>query len=185
MLRYLSSMWREKGFLSFLQDLNVEFDQVWAQILGRETLPSLNEVFSLVRAEEGRRTVMLEMPNPNSEGSAMMTIKGKTLLKLWRMMTRNPPTEKTFGATIVRRGTQKRIAGNFMASLQEWAEVEAARETNQRDKHISPMWRNQGVNHTVLRLEDSIRRRSRGWETSLTLLRNLRDHALLLKMVTI
>jgi len=33
------------------------------QILGKESLPSLNEVFSVIRVEEGRRTVMLDAPN--------------------------------------------------------------------------------------------------------------------------
>ncbi|XP_022731494.1 uncharacterized protein LOC111286004 [Durio zibethinus] len=36
----------------FLAGLNVEFDQVRVQILGKQDLPSLNEVISMVRAEE-------------------------------------------------------------------------------------------------------------------------------------
>jgi len=38
----------------FLAGLNIEFDQVRVQILGKESLPLLNEVLSLIRAEEGR-----------------------------------------------------------------------------------------------------------------------------------
>ena len=64
-------MERERVF-EFLAGLNVEFDQVRVQVLEKDTLPSVNEVFSLIRAEEGRRIVMLEMPNSNSEGFVMM-----------------------------------------------------------------------------------------------------------------
>lgn len=70
-------MWKERIF-EFLAGLNMEFDQVRVQILGKDTMPSLNEVFSLIRAEEGRRTVMLEMPNHHSEGCAMMITERKT-----------------------------------------------------------------------------------------------------------
>ena len=44
----------------FLVGLNAEFDPVRVQILSKERLPSLNEVFSIVRAEKSRRMVMLE-----------------------------------------------------------------------------------------------------------------------------
>jgi hypothetical protein len=47
----------------FLAGLNIEFDQVRVQILGKESLPLLNEVLSLIRAEEGRRIMMLDVPN--------------------------------------------------------------------------------------------------------------------------
>ncbi|KAG6735946.1 hypothetical protein POTOM_061371 [Populus tomentosa] len=67
---------RERIF-EFLAGLNIEFDQIRVQILGKETLPSLNEVFSVIRAEEGRRTVMLEVPN--TEGSAMMITNSRNL----------------------------------------------------------------------------------------------------------
>ena len=50
---------RERIF-EFLAGLNMEFDQVRVQILGKESMPSLNEVFSLIKAEEGRGTVMVE-----------------------------------------------------------------------------------------------------------------------------
>lgn len=35
--------------------LNIEFDQIWVQILGKEELPSLNEEISLTVTEEPRR----------------------------------------------------------------------------------------------------------------------------------
>ncbi|XP_048227600.1 uncharacterized protein LOC125369430 [Ricinus communis] len=57
----------------FLAGLNVEFDQVRVQILGKERFPSLNETISLIRAEENRREVMLE---PKTlEGLAMISTK--------------------------------------------------------------------------------------------------------------
>ena len=44
---------REQIF-EFLVGLNVEFDQVQVQVLGKEDLSSINEVFSIIQAEEGR-----------------------------------------------------------------------------------------------------------------------------------
>ena len=43
---------REKIF-RFLSSFNVEFDQVRVQVLGKDDLSSINEVFSIIRAEEG------------------------------------------------------------------------------------------------------------------------------------
>jgi hypothetical protein len=67
---------RERIF-EFLAGLNIEFDQMRVQILGKESLPSLNEVFLVIRAKEGRRTVMLKVPN--TEGSAMMITNSRNL----------------------------------------------------------------------------------------------------------
>ncbi|CAA6664064.1 unnamed protein product [Spirodela intermedia] len=47
----------------YLVRLNSEYDQVRIQILGREKLPPLNEVISLVRGEESRRNLMLGSQN--------------------------------------------------------------------------------------------------------------------------
>ena len=55
-------MERERIF-EFLVGLNIEFDQVRVQILGKESMPSLNEVVSLIKAEEGRIIVMFDVPN--------------------------------------------------------------------------------------------------------------------------
>ena len=57
----------------FLAGLNAEFDQVRVQVLGKEDVPSLSEVFSIIRAEEGRRSVMLDFPT--FEGSALAVTK--------------------------------------------------------------------------------------------------------------
>lgn len=55
----------------FLASLNVECDQVRVQTLGKEDLPSLNEVISITMAEESRQKMMLE---PKTiDGSAMPT----------------------------------------------------------------------------------------------------------------
>ena len=43
----------------FLAGLNVEFDEVRGRIIGRQPLPSINEVFAEVRREENRWMVML------------------------------------------------------------------------------------------------------------------------------
>lgn len=55
----------------FLAGLNSEFDAVRVQILGKDDLPSLNETISIIRAEEGRRSVMLE--THGEDGSAFVT----------------------------------------------------------------------------------------------------------------
>jgi len=69
----LSRIIERDRIVEFLARLNAEFDQVRIQILGREKLPSLNEVFALVRIEENRRGVMLS--DRGTEGSAMTTVK--------------------------------------------------------------------------------------------------------------
>jgi len=43
----------------FLAGLNMEYDQVRVQISVKDDLPSLNEVVSIILAEESRRGVML------------------------------------------------------------------------------------------------------------------------------
>ncbi|KAK8369238.1 hypothetical protein V6Z12_A01G098600 [Gossypium hirsutum] len=47
------------------------FDAVRVQILGKEELPSLNETIAIVRAEEGKREVMVE--NNQVDSSALVT----------------------------------------------------------------------------------------------------------------
>ena len=49
--------------VEFLAGLNPEFDQVRIQVLGRDKLPTLNEVFAIVRSEENRRGAMLNEYN--------------------------------------------------------------------------------------------------------------------------
>lgn len=50
----------------FFIGLSVEFDEVRGRIIGRQSLPSIGEVFSEVRREESRRLVMLGKKNSGS-----------------------------------------------------------------------------------------------------------------------
>ncbi|XP_030518235.1 uncharacterized protein LOC115731700 [Rhodamnia argentea] len=68
-------MERDRIF-EFLAGLNANYDQIRVQILRKKRLSSLNEVFSTVRGEESRQTVMLEYQH--TEGSAMKAIKKET-----------------------------------------------------------------------------------------------------------
>ncbi|KAJ9552519.1 hypothetical protein OSB04_016564 [Centaurea solstitialis] len=61
----------------FLAGLNMEFDQVQIQVLGKEELPTLNEVFAIIRGEEGRRSVMIEAPTIKQEESAFLAESSK------------------------------------------------------------------------------------------------------------
>ena len=54
----------------FLIGLNLEFDQVRIQILGKQEVPCFNEVVAMIRGEESRRSVILE---PQTlDGSALV-----------------------------------------------------------------------------------------------------------------
>lgn len=55
----------------FLIGLNMEFNHVQVQILGKEDFPSLNKTVALIRAKEGRRGVRIETPGTKS--SALVT----------------------------------------------------------------------------------------------------------------
>lgn len=44
----------------FLVGVNVEFDQVQIQILGKKDVPSLEEAISMIHAKESQRSVILE-----------------------------------------------------------------------------------------------------------------------------
>ncbi|KAK8264236.1 hypothetical protein V6Z12_D12G095900 [Gossypium hirsutum] len=58
----------------FFAGLNVEFDAVRVQILGKEELPSLNETIAIFHAEEGRRGVMIENSQVDSSASATKAV---------------------------------------------------------------------------------------------------------------
>ena len=85
---------RERIF-DFLTGLNVEYDKVKVQVLGKEDLPPLNEVFSIIRAEEGRRSVMLD--TPTTEGSALVTMKPNS----------TPPNNNYGGSEVFRSPVNK------------------------------------------------------------------------------
>ncbi|KAL0286784.1 UNVERIFIED_CONTAM: hypothetical protein Scaly_2782700 [Sesamum calycinum] len=63
---FLSTSKETSGF-------NVDFDQIRVQVLGRETLSSLNQTFSVIGAEESHIMVML-VPKI-TKGSALMSMK--------------------------------------------------------------------------------------------------------------
>jgi len=69
----LNQIIEKDKIVEFLASLKPKFDQVRVQILGRGKLPTLNEVFAMVRSEENRRMVMLRESNTN--GSAIITNK--------------------------------------------------------------------------------------------------------------
>ena len=62
----------------FLVGLNPEYDQVRIQILGKEKVPGLNEVVAIIRSEESRRGLMLEIST--TESSAMIA-EGGTIMR--------------------------------------------------------------------------------------------------------
>ncbi|RVW68484.1 hypothetical protein CK203_060193 [Vitis vinifera] len=59
--------------------LNKELDELRGQILGKEPLPSIREIFSEVQREESRRKVMLgEQQSSQSETFALVIHGGET-----------------------------------------------------------------------------------------------------------
>ena len=78
--------------VEFLAGLNHEFDQVRVQILGRKKLPSINEVFAMVRSEENRRIVMPK--EATIDGLALMSNKGNGPRKLGRIEQQVKPGSK-------------------------------------------------------------------------------------------
>ena len=121
---------RERIF-EFLEGLNIDFDQVRVQVLGKEYLPSLVGVFSIIRAEESRRGVMLD--NPVNEGSAMNSIKFGHNAETNRN-ERQPNREGVWCNYCKRRTTPRIPAGNFTGSLQMLEEREIIMGNSLKDK---------------------------------------------------
>ena len=70
----------KERIFEFLVGLNLEFDQVWVQVLGKVDLPSINETISIIGAEEGRRGVMMnETPTVKAQLCCQT-------LEIWRML---------------------------------------------------------------------------------------------------
>ena len=55
----LSQIFERHRIIEFLAGLNPEFDQVRIQVLDRDILPNLNEVFAIIRSEGNQRCAML------------------------------------------------------------------------------------------------------------------------------
>lgn len=62
----------------FLVRLNSDFDHVRVQILGKEKIPNINDVVSIVRSEESRRELV--MTPPSMESSTLLVLKSSTML---------------------------------------------------------------------------------------------------------
>ena len=73
----LTSMLKKDRIVEFLFELNPKFNQVRAQILSREKIPSFNEVYFMVRGEQHRRTTMFN--DHNLQGLAMVSNKVPSL----------------------------------------------------------------------------------------------------------
>ncbi|KAG8373611.1 hypothetical protein BUALT_Bualt11G0042300 [Buddleja alternifolia] len=69
----LTTMLERDRIVEFLAGLNPEYDQIRIQILGKKKLPSLNEVFSMIRSEEHRRIALLD--ESNIDKSVMISAK--------------------------------------------------------------------------------------------------------------
>ncbi|RDX97502.1 hypothetical protein CR513_19721, partial [Mucuna pruriens] len=71
----------------FLTDLNIEFDEVRDQILGRNPIPLIGEVFAKVRREESQRQVMLGKVGvgitKHVEGSTLAILDAQFSQKSW------------------------------------------------------------------------------------------------------
>ena len=96
---YFKKMVEISRIFKFLIGLNVEFDEVRGKIIGRQPLPSLGEVFSIVCHEESRRNVMhgKKLSRP---------VKNSALLGTATAASRNPNNH----ATLVKP------TGNYMGS---------------------------------------------------------------------
>ena len=103
---------------NLLVGLNPEFDQVRIQVLGKLEVPCFNEVVTLIRGEESRRSVMLK---PQTlDGLALVSKieypeKGKNDMPrhLGVETISGRITRTIFGALIARnQGTQKRSVGS-------------------------------------------------------------------------
>ena len=56
---FLKRFMEKERIYTFLVKLNIEFDPIRVQVLGKEEIPSLNETIAIIRGEEGRRGVVM------------------------------------------------------------------------------------------------------------------------------
>ncbi|KAK6921131.1 Retrotransposon Copia-like, N-terminal [Dillenia turbinata] len=52
----------------FLAGLNMEYDQIWVQVLGKDPLPSLRQTYSYVQQEESKRSAMIHTVSVEKAG---------------------------------------------------------------------------------------------------------------------
>ncbi|KAK4386005.1 hypothetical protein Sango_2471100 [Sesamum angolense] len=101
---------------------NVDFDQIRVQVLGRETISSLNQTFSVIVAEESHIMVMLEPKI--TKGSALMSMKpnkeGFRNQQQNLNLVPNNSKSRCFGILSLRSQTiRRRHGGSHMGSIQE------------------------------------------------------------------
>ncbi|RDX95957.1 hypothetical protein CR513_21447, partial [Mucuna pruriens] len=85
----LNGLWIKGRIFKFLHGLNSKYDPIQVQILGKEKLPSLFEVFFIVRNEETQQSVMLDKGCSNTRSAMVigkcftkrLTSKGKPFTK--------------------------------------------------------------------------------------------------------
>ena len=70
---YSKGLLKRGRIYEFLAGLNIEFDAIRIQILGKEDLQFLNDTLAIARAKEERREVMLQ--TPTVKNSALITRK--------------------------------------------------------------------------------------------------------------
>nr|KYP41699.1 hypothetical protein KK1_036913 [Cajanus cajan] len=142
----------ERGrIFKFLHGLNHEYDPIRVQILGREKLASLSEVFFMVRGEETRRAVMLDGGISNTD-STMTTRKGvhkgvnargKSFVKGNRgdycsYCRRSRHTKETCFKLHGRNNVLERM-GNYKGSAQRWANHTTSKQEATNQSSTSPL----------------------------------------------
>ncbi|XP_031263274.1 uncharacterized protein LOC116121458 [Pistacia vera] len=98
-LKYTKMLEKERVF-EFLAGLNKELDEVRGRVLGKESLPSIREVFAEVRREESRRKVMMgDLAGTSSLGTQPQSESSALVSKGWETHT-NPNVDQK----LLRRG---------------------------------------------------------------------------------
>ena len=141
----LKSFIEKDRVYDFLAGLNVEFDQVRVQILGKDEIPTLNETISLIRAEESRRGVMLE--GQVEEKSAMMTRdrnimkQGNGQAELSRLGLQGKDSKDSLWCTYCKKSRHTRekcwkLNGKPRTSSQDWG-YKGGRKKSQGQAHMT------------------------------------------------
>ena len=102
-----TSIFERDIIVEFLAGVNTEHDQIQVRvwILGREKLPSLNEVFSMIRSEEHRRIAMFNEFNPEGSTTVSNQMDGSCSRSQHQGMTRtlDNKAEKVCGVHIAKK----------------------------------------------------------------------------------
>ena len=107
--------------IDFLAGLNVEYGRIKVQALGKEDLPPLNEVFSIIRAKEGRRKECYAWHSNNRKFSSchyeakLHTAKQQ----LWRKWSVQITSQQRWVMVCLlqkNRGIPRRLVKNYMES---------------------------------------------------------------------